>query len=129
MTSVSPSERPPRHVPADVEKPLPAFEICQASQIPFPASRHHGQLKAPLSDRAKEPQLFPIQGQLQDQLPGMVHDPTGDLDQLPAKGGHAVMPKGFWTGEPLKPQEKMVGDHPDSEKDGMGKALPTRHPI
>jgi len=101
MTSVSPSERHPRQVPAVGEKPLPASEICQASQIPFPASRQHGQLQAPLADRAKEPPLFPIQGQLP-------HDPSGYLDQLPAEGGPAVMPKGFGTGEPLLPQEEPV---------------------
>ena len=74
----------------------------------FAVSGHYRQLQAPLSDLPKEVQLFRIQGQLPDQLPGMMHDAAGHLDQLPAKGGEGVMPPGLRTAQALEPEEEPV---------------------
>ena len=82
-----------------------SIRICP---IPFAVSGQR-QLQAPLSDLPKEQELFRIESQLPDHLPGMVHDPTRHLDQLPAEGGPAVMPKGFGAG--------------GAEEDGRGETL------
>ena len=74
----------------------------------FAVSGHYRQLKTPLSDLPKEVQLFCIENQLQDHLPGMMDDPAGYLDQLPAEGGDSMTAKGVGTGEPLEAEEEPV---------------------
>jgi len=129
MASVSPPERPLGHFPTKGETPHPTSRSGRHLRCSSPVSARHGQLKAPLSDRAKEPQLFRTENQLQDHLPGMMHDSAGYLDQLPPEGGEGVMSPGLRTGEALEAEEEMVGDHAEAEEDGIGKALPTGHPI
>ena len=129
MTSVSRPARPLRHVPTDLETPHPTSRSARHLRSASPASGHYRQLQAPLSDLPKEVQLFCIQGQLENHLPGVMDDPTGHLDQLPAEGGEGVMSPGLGTGETLEAEDEIVGDHPDAEKDCMGLKLPAGHPI
>jgi len=109
MIRASPLERGLDHFPTKGGRHLcrdrGSIRICP---IPFAVSGQR-QLQAPLSDLPKEQELFRIESQLPDHLPGMVHDPTRHLDQLSAEGGPAVMPKGFGAG--------------GAEEDGRGEAL------
>jgi len=92
-------------------------------------SAERAQLKTVSPDLLKKDKLSCIQGQFQDHLPGMTHDPTGYLDQLPPQGGHGVMPSGLRPGQALEPQKEIVGNPAGAKKHRMGPQLPTGHPI
>ena len=59
----------------------------------------------------------------------MSHNPTCHLDHFPAERGNGLLGPRFWTGEPFEADEKIIGDHPYSEKDSIRIALPTGHSL
>ena len=59
----------------------------------------------------------------------MSHNPACHLDHFPAERGDGLPTPRFRAGESFEANEKIIGDHPYSEKDSIGIALPTGHPL